>query len=140
VKRKPIIAGLNYFLTHEGRGGNGKGLLGERKDVHVWLGWLELYAHGDVDGIETPIGMLPKYEDLKKLFAEKIQKEYPEELYTMQFSLYVDNIIGLIDLQIEAWQKEEGVGSTIFDIYEAHKTALEALKAEKGAVVKPQEL
>jgi GTP-dependent phosphoenolpyruvate carboxykinase len=60
------MAGLNYFLTHEARGGSGKGLLGEKRDVHVWLGWLELFTHGDVQAIETPIGWIPKYEDLKK--------------------------------------------------------------------------
>ncbi len=65
---RPIIAGLNCFLTHENRGGPGSGLLGEKRDVKVWMGWLELYAHGDVEAIETPVGMLPKYEDLKKLF------------------------------------------------------------------------
>ncbi len=137
---KPVMAGINYFLTHESRGGNGKGLLGEKKDVHVWLGWLERYAHGDVEGIETPIGLIPRYEDLKKLFSEAIDKEYSEDLYTMQFSLYVDNIIARLDLQTEAWKKEENVSQVLFDIYGGQKAALEALKAEKGAIVKPQDL
>ncbi len=109
LTRKPVMAGLNYFLTHEERGGSGKGLLGEKRDVHVWLGWLELYAHGDVQAIATPIGLIPKYEDLKKLFTDKIDKEYPESLYTMQFSLYIDNIIARIDLQEAAWRKEQGI-------------------------------
>ena len=137
---KPVISGLNYFLTHEDRGGSGSGLLGEKKDVHVWLGWLELYAHGDVEAIDSPIGLLPKYEDLKKLFSEKIDKEYSEELYSMQFSLYIDSIIARIDLQTEAWRKEEGASQRLFDVYAEQKAALEALKAEKGAIVKPQNL
>ena len=131
---------MNYFLTHENRGGSGKGLLGEKRDVHVWLGWLELYAHGDVEAIETPIGYIPKYDDLKKLFQDEIGKEYTEELYTMQFSLYIDNIIALIDLQTTAWKKEEEASQRLFDVYAAQKSALEALKAEKGAIVKPQNL
>jgi len=140
LKRKPILAGLNYFLTHEARGGKGKGLLGEKKDVPVWLGWLDLYAHGDVEAIEAPIGMLPKYQDLKRLFNEKTNKEYGEDLYTMQFSLYIDNIIARIDFQIDAWEHEEATSQTIFDVYAAQKTALEALKAQKGPIVKPQDL
>jgi len=131
---------LNYFLTHEDREGGGKGLLGAKKDVHVWLGWLDLYAHGDVEALETPIGMIPKYADLERLFSQKINKKYSEQLYTMQFSLYVDNIISRIDMQIQAWKKEEGVGQTIFDIYAKQKAALEVLKAAKGAIVKPQDL
>ena len=40
-EHRPILAGLNYFLTHGARGGEGDKLLGEKKDVHVWMGWLE---------------------------------------------------------------------------------------------------
>ncbi len=137
---EPVIAGVNYFLTHENRGGSGSGLLGEKRDVHVWLGWLELYAYGDVEGVETPIGIIPKYEDLKKLFNDKLGKEYSEQLYTMQFSLYIDNIIARIDLQTEAWKEEGNASQSLFDIYAAQKAELEALKSEKGAIIKPQAL
>lgn len=140
ITRKPIMAGLNYFLTHEARGGSGKGLLGEKRDVHVWLGWLELFTHGDVQAIETPIGLIPRYEDLKKLFQDKIKKEYPEALYTMQFSLYIDNVIARIDLQEAAWRKEQGASERLFAIYTQQKADLVALKAAKGDIVKPQDL
>ncbi|MCJ7684982.1 MAG: phosphoenolpyruvate carboxykinase (GTP), partial [Desulfobacteraceae bacterium] len=89
---RPILAGLNYFLTHGARGGAGNKLLGEKKDVHVWMGWLERRVHNDVSAIATPIGLLPKYEDLKELFKSLIDKEYDRELYNRQFSLYIDNI------------------------------------------------
>jgi phosphoenolpyruvate carboxykinase (GTP) len=140
MTRKPVMAGLNYFLTHEARGGSGSGLLGEKRDVHVWLGWLELYAHGDVQAIETPIGLIPQYEDLKQLFSDKINKAYPESLYTMQFSLYVDNVVARIDLQEAAWAKEPGVSPRLFAVYAEQKAALLALKAAKGDIVKPQDL
>lgn len=131
---KPIIAGINYFLTHENRGGSGKGLLGEKKDVKVWLGWLELYVNGDVEAINSPVGMLPKYEDLKKLFAG-IDKEYPKSLYDMQFAIYIDNILSRLDIQHEAYSKEEGIPQTLFDIYARQKKELLALKEKFGAVV-----
>ncbi|NLX19648.1 MAG: phosphoenolpyruvate carboxykinase (GTP) [Desulfobulbus sp.] len=138
MTQKPIMAGLNYFLTHEARGSDGKGLLGEKRDVHVWLGWLELYAHGDVQAIVTPIGLLPKYEDLKRLFTDKINKEYSQSLYDMQFSLYIDNLISRIDLQQAAWSKEPGASPRLFTVYEEQRAALQALKAAKGSVVAPQ--
>jgi phosphoenolpyruvate carboxykinase (GTP) len=131
---KPVIAGLNYFLTHKNRGGSGSGLLGEKKDVKVWLGWLELYANGDVEVIETPIGLLPKYEDLRKLFTT-IDKAYPRSLYDMQFALYIDNIVKRIDLQHEAYSKEKNIPSRLYEIYEAQKKSLLALKKTFGAVV-----
>lgn len=139
IKDKPLLAGLNYFLTHENRGGSGKGLLGEKKDVKVWLGWLELYANGDVDAIETPIGFIPKYEDLKKLF-DGIDKEYPKSLYDMQFALYVDNIIKRIDLQTEAYSKEKNLPSQLFKVYEKQKAELLALKEKFGAVVSVEQV
>jgi phosphoenolpyruvate carboxykinase (GTP) len=139
LQSKPIIAGLNYFLTHGARGGEGTGLLGEKRDVKVWLAWLELRAHGDVDAIETPIGYIPLYEDLKELFAG-IGKVYPKELYDKQFAFYVDNIIGRIDLQEEAYRKEENVPPRLFEVYEEQLADLEALKARYGSIVSAEQL
>jgi phosphoenolpyruvate carboxykinase (GTP) len=131
---RPKMAGLNYFLTHANRGGDGNGLLGEKKDVRVWLGWLDRYVHGEVGAIETPIGMLPKYEDLKELFTG-IDKDYPKSLYDMQFALYVDKMVSRIDLQTEAYGKEENLPAKLFEVYEEQKAGLLALKEKFGAVV-----
>jgi phosphoenolpyruvate carboxykinase (GTP) len=136
---KPIIAGLNYFLTHGARGGEGSKLLGEKRDVKVWLGWLELRAHGDIGAIETPIGYIPRYEDLKELFAG-IDKEYPKALYDKQFAFYVDNILGRIDLQEEAYRKEKNVPPRLFEVYEEQRAGLEALKAKYGSIVSVEQL
>ncbi|MBL0714724.1 MAG: phosphoenolpyruvate carboxykinase (GTP), partial [Desulfosarcina sp.] len=136
--QRPIMAGLNYFLTHAARGGEGKKLLGEKRDVKVWLGWLEQLAHKEVSTIETPVGYLPKYEDLKTLFATIIDKAYPEDLYTRQFSLYIDNIIGRIDLQKEAYGKDEDIPPTLFEILDRQREGLVALKAVHGPIVTPQ--
>lgn len=122
---RSTMAGLDYFLTHENRGGPGKGLLGEKKDVRVRLGWLERYAHGEMDAIDPPIGVIPRYEDLKELFAG-IDKEYPKSLYDMQFALYVDNILARIDLQTEAHGKEENLPSELFEVYQEQKEGLQA--------------
>jgi phosphoenolpyruvate carboxykinase (GTP) len=138
--KRPLMAGLNYFLTHEARGGTGKGLLGEKRDVRVWLSWLERRAHEEVDAIETPIGYLPLYEDLKQLFAEIIDKDYPRELYDMQFSLYIDNLIGRIDLQEDAYSSEMRIPQRLFEVYQKQREGLMALKKKYGAIVTPDQL
>ncbi|MEE4602242.1 MAG: phosphoenolpyruvate carboxykinase (GTP) [Desulfobacteraceae bacterium] len=138
--KRPILAGLNYFLTHEARGGTSKKLLGEKRDVKAWMAWLERRAHGEVDAIDTPIGFLPKYEDLKDLFKAKIDKDYPQDLYIKQFSLYLDNIIARIDLQIEAYGKEKNIPQKLFDIYKEQRQELVTLKDKYGAVVTPKQL
>ena len=138
--KKPVMAGLNYFLTHEARGGTSEKLLGEKRDVKVWLAWLERYVHGEVEAIETPIGFLPKFNDLKGLFQSIINKEYSKELYGKQFSLYIDNIIGRIELQLEAYGKESNVPEKLFEVLNEQKNGLLGLRNRFGAIVTPDEL
>ena len=138
--KKPVMAGLNYFLTHEARGGDSKKLLGEKRDVKVWLTWLEKLAHNEVKSISTPIGFIPLYEDLKKIFKSAINKDYPEDLYTKQFSLYIDNITDRLDLQIAAYGKEGNIPGKLFEVLEEQKQGLMALKEMYGPIVKPSAL
>ncbi len=139
LKSKPLIAGLNYFLTYGARNGEGSALLGEKRDVKVWLAWLELRANGDVEAIETPIGYIPRYEDLQELFDE-IDKPYPKDLYDQQFAFYVDNILGRIDLQEEAYRKEKNVPPKLIEVYEEQRAGLEALRDRYGSVVSVEQL
>ncbi|OGR19059.1 MAG: phosphoenolpyruvate carboxykinase [Desulfobacterales bacterium GWB2_56_26] len=134
AETRPVMAGLNYFLTHGNRGGSGDKLLGEKKDVKVWLGWLELFANGDVKAISTPIGYLPQYEDLVKLF-QTIDKEYPKSLYVQQFSLYIDKIVARLDLQYAAYSKEAEIPAKLFEVYEKQKQELLQLKEKFGPIV-----
>jgi len=136
---KPVMAGLNYFLTHEARGGTSKKLLGEKRDVKVWLGWLERRVYGEVDAIQTPIGYLPKFEDLKMLFMSEIRKEYSRDLYQKQFSLYIDLLVDRIDLQIDSYGKEENIPERFFEILNQQRKQLLALKNIHGAIVSPFE-
>ena len=134
---KPVMAGLNYFLTDQARGGDSPGLIGEKKDVKVWLSWLERYAHDEIGYLSTPIGNLPLYEDLKALFQKIIYKAYARGIYTKQFSLYVDHIIQRIELQQEAYTKEKNIPLILFDILARQKKELSALKEVHGSIVLP---
>ncbi len=136
---RPVMAGLNYFLTHEARGGSSKGLLGEKKDVRAWLSWLEKRAYGEVDAVSTPIGLIPKFEDLAVLFRKRIDKVYPEDLYIKQFSLYTDNILARIDLQLEAYGKESGMPRAFFEGLHEQRQGLTALKETFGPIVTPRQ-
>ncbi|MEE9117553.1 MAG: phosphoenolpyruvate carboxykinase (GTP) [Calditrichia bacterium] len=138
--KKPVMAGLNYFLTEEARGGTSKKLLGEKRDVKVWLAWLERHTHNDVGYIKTPIGNLPKFDDLKDLFQSIINKEYTEDLYAKQFSLYIDNIVAKIDLQIEAYGKESNIPGKLFEVLKEQREGLMALRDKYGPIAKPSEL
>jgi phosphoenolpyruvate carboxykinase (GTP) len=138
--KTPVMAGLNYFLTHEARGGTSNKLLGEKRDVKVWLAWLERLAHNEVNAIQSPIGYLPKFDDLHHLFKSIIGKEYTQELYIKQFSLYIDNIVPRIDMQLEAYAKEPGISEKLLDILKDQKEGLLALKKTYGPIVTPSQL
>jgi phosphoenolpyruvate carboxykinase (GTP) len=138
--KKPVMAGLNYFLTDKARGGTSNKLIGEKRDVKVWLAWLERLAHNEVDVIKTPIGNLPTFDDLKNLFKTIIDKEYTQELYVKQFSLYIDNIVSRIDLQLKAYGKEPDIPEKLFEILNSQKEGLGALRNTYGPVVTPSQL
>jgi phosphoenolpyruvate carboxykinase (GTP) len=138
--KQPVMAGLNYFLTEEARGGTSSTLLGEKRDVKVWLAWLERHAHNEVDVITTPIGYIPVYEDLKQLFQSIIEKDYPESLYVKQFSLYIDNIVNRIDLQLAAYGKEPKIPARLFEILHEQRDGLMALRDKFGPIVTPFKL
>ena len=84
VEHPPVVFGVNYFL--QDKDGN---YLNDPKDKHVWVKWMELRVHNEVDAIKTPTGYIPKYEDLRKLFKQVRGKDYSKEEYIEQFSIRV---------------------------------------------------
>ncbi|NPA75042.1 MAG: phosphoenolpyruvate carboxykinase (GTP), partial [Euryarchaeota archaeon] len=92
MKNPPRIFAVNYFLRDE----NGE-FLNTKLDKKVWLKWMELRVNGDVDAIETPIGFLPKYEDLARLFREVFDREYSREDYEKQFKIRVPELLAKIE-------------------------------------------
>jgi len=78
----PKIYTTNYFLKDE----NGKYLNG-KIDKRVWLLWAEGRVHNEFEAIETPVGLIPKYEDLRTLFIRELDKDYTNAEYIQQFSL-----------------------------------------------------
>ena len=80
----PKIYATNYFLKDES--GN---YLNSKLDKKVWLLWAEERVHSEFEAIETPVGLIPKYEDLKTLFTRELNKDYSKAEYIQQFSLRV---------------------------------------------------
>ena len=84
LKVIPKIYATNYFLKDEA----GKYLNG-KMDKRVWLLWAEGRVYSEYEAIETPVGRIPKYEDLKTLFIRELGKDYTKAEYLQQFSLRV---------------------------------------------------
>lgn len=135
---------VNYWLHKSGRGilapAEADGLIGEKRDTEVWMRIMALMHQGSVETIWTPIGRIPKYKDLKTLFAEVIDKEYEKEIYTKQFSLYTDNLIKRINLSINEFSRERGMVDAFFHVLDTWHRDLAALRATIGSVVTPDQM
>jgi phosphoenolpyruvate carboxykinase (GTP) len=92
VEDVPMIFGVNYFLKDEE--GN---YLNAMDDKRVWLKWMELRVHGDVEAIERPTGFIPRYEDLARLFETVLDKDYSREDYEVQFALRIPENLSKIE-------------------------------------------
>jgi len=84
LKEIPKIYTTNYFLKDEV--GN---YLNSKLDKKVWILWAEGRVHHEFEAIKTPVGRIPKYEDLKTLFTRELNKDYTRAEYLQQFSLRV---------------------------------------------------
>jgi phosphoenolpyruvate carboxykinase (GTP) len=135
LKDIPTIFSVNYFL----KGPDGD-YLNSKLDKRVWLQWMELRTHGEVEAIETPTGRIPEYEDLKALFAKYLDKDYSKEEYQEQFKIRVPELIAKIDRVTEVYKSENQVPAQLFEVLAAQKERLLALQAAKGDHVSPFEL
>jgi len=84
LKVIPKTYATNYFLKD-----NVGNYLNSKLDKKVWVLWAEGRVYDEYTAIETPVGLIPKYEDLKKLFIRELDKDYTKTEYIQQFSLRV---------------------------------------------------
>ena len=135
LKNPPIIFSVNYFLKDK----NGD-FLNEKTDKRIWLKWMELRTHKEVEAVDIGIGFIPEYKDLKRLFEDILKKDYSRETYIEQFKLRVPENISKID-RITKIYKEVGPGvpDILFQILGDQKSRLEKLKQEKGDYISPLE-
>jgi len=121
LTRTPKVFSTNYFLKNEGRYTN------EKVDKKVWLIWAEGRVHGEYEAIETPIGYIPKYEDLKTLFRQTFDKEYTEEDYLQQFSIRVTKHLEKLTRMEELYGDEEGIPEAFWAVHNSIKDGLKKL-------------
>ncbi len=132
LKKEPKIFGVNYFLKDK----NGK-YLNEKTDKAVWLKWMELRIHGDVDAIKTPIGYIPKYEDLKDLFKKVQKKDYSLNDYEEQFKIRVPELISKCDRILEIYRKIPTVPEKVIRELEEEKKRLIDAREKFGDYISP---
>ncbi len=136
VKNPPKVFGVNYFLRKDGAGDFLNGI----QDKRVWFKWMEQRVHGEVEAIETPVGHIPLYEDLKGLFKQVLDKEYTREEYDEQFTVRVPELLAKLDRIDGIYAKVPGVPVEILNEFNSQRERLMNLKSGKGEYVKPRQL
>ncbi len=136
IAKPPLVFGVNYFLRD--KEGN---FTNDVPDKHVWVKWMELRIHGDVDAITCPTGLLPHYEDLVKLFKEVLDKEYRKEDYISQFTIRVPENLAKIE-RVEKFHRENVPGGPqeVYNTLEATKKRLEEAREKFGDYISPFDL
>lgn len=134
LDEQPIIFSTNYFLRNNGK------YLNDKTDKKVWLLWMEGRIHDEYQVIETPVGFIPKYEDLKKLFKEAMQKDYSKEAYVEQFSIRVHNLLKKLDRIESIFKQEEKVPEVFWQHLEQQRQRLSDARKKFGKdVISPEE-
>jgi phosphoenolpyruvate carboxykinase (GTP) len=133
LKNSPLIFSVNYFLKDkEGE------YLNAVKDKLIWLKWMELRVHGEVDALKTPTGYVPQYGDLKKLFKKILDKDYSEEDYVKQFTLRIPENLKKIARITKIYRTQvPDVPDILFKVLEEERKRLETARAEHGDYVSP---
>lgn len=127
------IFAVNYFLKDEA--GN---FLTDKKAKHVWIKWMTLRICNKTKVISTPLGLIPEYEDLKRLFKEVLGQDYPRENYIQQFSLRIDNALAKIERIEKIYKDIEKIPSLFFETLDEQKKRLKRAKNESGPVISPE--
>ena len=136
LSKPPLVFGVNYFLRDsEGNFVNGV------RDKHVWVKWMELRVHGEAEAVKGPTGWIPKYEHLKPLFRQVLDKDYPHEDYVKQFSIRVPENLAKLD-RVEAFHRREvsDAPRVLFEVLAAQRERLLLAREQLGDYISPEDL
>jgi len=132
---RPKIFGTNYFL----KGADGNYLNG-KLDKSIWVKWMELRIHGDVEAIDAGCGLIPTHEDLAKLFKQVLDEDYTQEQYVEQFTIRIPESLAKLDRMEEIFATVDDAPDAMQQEMAAQRKRLQDLQAAKGDYVSPLDL
>lgn len=136
LRSPPRVFSVNYFL----KDANNQ-WLNHKNDKAVWLKWMELRVHDEVDVIKTPTGLIPLYHDLKKLFKEVLHRDYEKDAYQTQFTVRTpENLAKIERMKIIFTTRVKDTPLLVFKVLEEQKQRLLAAQKEHGDYIKPEDL
>jgi len=136
IENPPLIFSVNYFL----KGKNGKYLNG-MADKLVWIMWAELRVNDEVNGIKTPTGVIPIYEDLQQLFKDHLDEDYTKDDYIRQFTIRIPENLAKLDRVEKIYrEKVSDTPQILYDTFAKVRDRLKATGDKYGDVISPCDL
>jgi phosphoenolpyruvate carboxykinase (GTP) len=133
IKKVPPIYTVNYFLRDkDGR------FLTSKMAKRVWLHWAELRVHGEVGAHRSPLGFVPRYEDLQPLFQEYLDENFSKELYLELFKFRIDPWVAKLTRAIQFYEKTApDCPEHFFSVWKAAIDKLKQAKSKYGPFIEP---
>jgi phosphoenolpyruvate carboxykinase (GTP) len=133
LEKTPLIFSVNYFLKD--KDGN---FLNEKTDKKVWYKWAELRINKEVEAIKTPTGYIPKYDDLKRLFEEVLNKDYSLVDYNEQFKVRIPENLAKIERIKNIYETQViNTPKILFDTLEEQRKRLISTQEKLGDYITP---
>ena len=130
-----LIFSANYFLRDKSGG-----FLNGIQDKRVWLKWMRLRAEAKVKALLTPTGLIPEYQDLKRLFKEVLDKDYSQAEYVEQFTIRIPENLAKIERIKNIYKKLEDIPSCLFTELDAQESRLKEAQQKSGDYINPKDL
>ncbi len=132
LEHPPRIYGVNYFLKDEN-----DEFLNDKMDKAVWLKWMDLRVRGEVEAVQTPTGLIPRYQDLKPLFKNVLNNDYSEEDYESQFTVRVKELISKLDRIEEVYKDVADPPAELHQVLSEQRNRLLKAREEHGEYISP---
>lgn len=133
LTRVPKIFAMNYFL----RDASGN-FCTHKLAKKVWLHWAEMRVYDEAEALRTPTGLIPKYADLKKLFRDLFDEDYPEDGYAYQFSFRCERWIRKLERSTEYFEQNvPGCPAIVYDTWQKAMDRIKAAADKHGEIIPP---
>ncbi len=133
IKKVPPIYTVNYFLKDK----DGRFLTGKMAK-RVWLHWAELRIHGEVGAHRSPLGYIPRCEDLQPLFRHYLDEDFSKELYLELFKFRIDPWVAKLTRAIQFYEKTApDCPEKFFAVWKAAIEKLKQAKSKYGPFIEP---
>ncbi|MFC2039315.1 phosphoenolpyruvate carboxykinase (GTP) [Chloroflexota bacterium] len=133
LKKAPEVFYVNYFLTDD----EGK-FMNTKMDKKVWVRWIERRINQKVDAYATPIGFIPKFEDLAEFFRIELGVTYSQADYEQQFMIRVRQLLDKLGAIEEFYQQEtSAVPRQIVAAIDVQRRLLLQAEEKQGSDISP---